>query len=416
MCEPPSVVLTVMHTSSLKNHALFVTLCLTLGGVACSDDTAGSGAGSDGDDTSTTSDSDTDPSDSESDTQTGDGDGDDPSGDGDGDDPSGDGDGDDPSGDGDGDDPPVDPYACIGANWLNGGPEGHDYSQTGIVLGSHCLGTDHQDITGIERVVFIGDSVTVGSPPTPTEDFYRAQLADDLAMKFDLVAPSILWATANPITGQALIQEDGDFASCAEWGARTDDFFGGGEQIASCFSGDDFNKTTLVVTTMGGNDIAAIAKDAIEGAVEDALWDDAESMLQHQRDMVHWFVDDPEKFPNGVYVVYANVYEFTDATVDLLSCPAAGAAGFDQNPPDPEFIVELMTYINTEYALLSAETQTDMILMFENFCGHGFHSDNPASPCYRGPGQENWFDLTCIHPTPEGHGEVANWFFQTIDE
>ena len=54
--------------------------------------------------------------------------------------------------------------------------------------------------------------------------------------------------------------------------------------------------------------------------------------------------------------------------------------------------------------------------MFENFCGHGFHANDPASPCYRGPGQENWFDLTCIHPTPTGHGELADWFLATIEE
>jgi lysophospholipase L1-like esterase len=341
----------------------------------------------------------------------GDGDGDDDTGDGDGDGDSGDGDGD--PGDGDGDDPELD---CIDAMFVNGMAPGPGYDGLGLTIGSHCQGTNHQAIEGIERVVFIGDSITVGSPPTPTEDFYRALLADELAMLFDLVAPSVLWKTADPFNGTALVKEDGDFASCAEWGARTDDYLRGGNQLAGCFEGDDFDKRTLVITTMGGNDVSAIAKDSLEGVAEDATWADVESMLDQQRAMVHWFLDDPMKFPNGVFIVFGNVYEFTDATADLLSCPAAGLAGFDANPTDPTLLTDVMAHINVEYAALAAETSTDLVFMFEGFCGHGFHADDPASPCYRGPDQEIWFDLTCIHPSPTGHHELASMFLNVISE
>jgi hypothetical protein len=167
---------------------------------------------------------------------------------------------------------------------------------------------------------------------------------------------------------------------------------------------------------MGGNDVSAVAKDALEGVTEDAVWADVESMLEYQRQMVHWFIDDPDKFPNGVFVVFANVYEFTDATADLLSCPAAGLAGFDANPDDPTLLTDIMSHINVEYATLAAATSTDVVFMFEGFCGHGFHADDPASPCYRGPGQETWFDLTCIHPSPTGHQELASMFLDVISE
>ena len=89
--------------------------------------------------------------------------------------------------------------------------------------------------------------------------------------------------------------------------------------------------SVVAASTGTGNDVAAIAKDSIEGVTVDALWDDVESMLNFQRDMVHWFLDDPNKFPNGVYVVFANVYEYTDATADLLAagespeCPECGS-------------------------------------------------------------------------------------------
>lgn len=303
---------------------------------------------------------------------------------------------------------------CLDQQFVSGKAPGPGYAETGIVIGEHCQGTSHQDIQGIERVVFLGDSVTVGTPPTDAGDFYRSIVADELAFLFDLAAPNFLWELADPINGTSVIKESGDFASCAEWGARTDDYLDGGQQLADCFSASDLQKKTLVITTMGGNDIAAIAKDAVEGVNEAALWEDAEAMLEWQRQAIHWLVDDPNKFPNGIDVVYANVYEFTDATADLLSCPAAGLAGFDANPEDPELLIDLVTYINSEYAKLAAETQTDMVFMFEGFCGHGFRADDPESQCYRGPDNATWFDLTCIHPTPKGHEALAQMFMDVI--
>jgi hypothetical protein len=57
-----------------------------------------------------------------------------------------------------------------------------------------------------------------------------------------------------------------------------------------------------------------------------------------------------------------------------------------------------------------------MIFLAEVFCGHGFERDNPAAPCYRGPGQEAYFDLTCTHPTPLGHQRLSEMFLAVVDE
>jgi lysophospholipase L1-like esterase len=308
------------------------------------------------------------------------------------------------------------PLPCLDEQFASGMSPGPKYGHLDIEIGSHCKGTNNQDITDIERVVFLGDSVTVGTPPSLPEDGYRAQLADELAMHFDLVAPGLLWKTPDPINGVALVEESGDFASCSEWGARTDDLLMGGMQIENCFSGDDFDKRTLVIMTMGGNDISSIAQDALDGVAEDQIWLNVEQFVAYQRDAMHWFLDDPAKFPNGVFIVYANIYEFTDGTSDLLSCPAASLAGFDMNPPDPTLLIEAMTYANSEYASIVEDLQIDMTFLFETFCGRGFHADDPASPCYRGPDQPTWFDLTCIHPTPDGHDAITDIFLSTIVE
>jgi hypothetical protein len=66
----------------------------------------------------------------------------------------------DPTGD------PPEGVDCLFEPFVNEGALVIDYEQFDPIIGSHCKGTNHQDIIDIERVVFLGDSVTVGTPPT----------------------------------------------------------------------------------------------------------------------------------------------------------------------------------------------------------------------------------------------------------
>jgi lysophospholipase L1-like esterase len=319
------------------------------------------------------------------------------------------------------DDPPVDdPPGPSGIGMLcfpdifDPAVPGPDYDQFAPDVGSHCLGTDHQDITGIERVVFLGDSVTVGSPPTPSASFYRSILADDLAEHFSLEAPSGLWKSANPLTGKASLQDSGDFAACAKWGARTDDFLEDSSQIADCLPESERGKRTLVVFTIGGNDVASFTKDGATAPYEETLADVEEFILK-LRDAVEW-IKEPGRFPNGVDVVFANMFEFTDGTGDTSSCAAANLAGFDEPWEHPEWLEEFMIYANEEFMRIATDTGSDMIFLLETFCGHGFRNDDPTTRCYRGPDAERWFDLSCIHPNPTGHAKIAEMFLAVIAE
>lgn len=74
----------------------------------------------------------------------------------------------------------------------------------------------------------------------------------------------------------------------------------------------------------------------------------------------------------------------------------------------------------------AVDTQSDFVFMEEHFCGHGYHACDTTLQCYRGiqcsggqpvdPANDVWFDVTCIHPTPVGHGHIADYFTATIDE
>jgi lysophospholipase L1-like esterase len=292
-----------------------------------------------------------------------------------------------------------------------------DYDQFSPEVGSHCLGTNHQSIGNIERVVFVGDSVTVGTPPTEAGDFYRSKLAKQLASKFGLDAPGAGWENLNPFSGVPLIADDGAFSTCAKWGARTDDLLAGTNLLEDCFPASERNKRTLVIMTLGGNDIASITQDGAGDSPEltvNELWMETESFVNYLDEAMVW-LKDPARFPGGVDVVFANLFEFTDATGDVSACPAANAAGFEEwNDVGP--LEDMVVWANEQYMRIAVDHGADMLFNLEHFCGHGYKNDDPESPCYRGPNMERWYDLSCIHPTPGGHQQLVELFMAVIDE
>ena len=304
--------------------------------------------------------------------------------------------------------------ACFLDDFVHPPTVGPNYDQFHPIVGSHCKGTNHQDIQGVERVVFVGDSITVGSPPTPTEQFYRSRLAVSLADRFGLTPPDAFWMNVNPLDGVTFTRESGDFASCAKWGARTDDLRQDNSQLEDCMPEDKRGLRTLVVLTMGGNDVFKLNQSASEGVTVDEMWTTTHDFVRLMREAVTW-IKEPGRFPNGVYVIFGDLYEFTDATGDLTSCPAAVWANLDISAVVDD-ITQMVIYANEQYASIAVDTGSDMIFPLELFCGHGFRAADPTAPCYRGPGMERWFDDTCIHPNPTGHAQLADMFMAVINE
>jgi len=309
---------------------------------------------------------------------------------------------------------------CFDEQYVNVPIVSPNYDQFMPTIGSHCLGTNHQDILEVDRVVFLGDSITVGTPPTLSADYYRSKLADALAMAFALewgegLQGQDVWQLADPFNGTAAIQESGDFASCAKWGGRNDDLLEGNMQLEDCFPPETRELRNLVIITSGGNDLSSLTQDMIDGVPMEELWQTTMDAVELKRQAVQW-LKDPERFPNGTHVVFANIYEFTDGTGEVMSCDVSGLAGFDQPVPSPASLATLVIWANEQYMEIATENDADMIFLLESFCGHGFQADNPEAPCYRGPGSETWFDLTCIHPNPTGHQQIADMFLAVVGE
>jgi hypothetical protein len=294
-----------------------------------------------------------------------------------------------------------------------------DYDQYGPTLGSHCKGTNHQTIAGVEHVVFVGDSITVGTPPTSAGDWYRNRLADALAADFGLASPSWLWENVDLLNGVVYEQDSGGFSSCAKWGARTDDITRAPhEQLQTCIPEDRRGEVTLVVMTVGGNDLFSWAQDQTAGTMSEAeLWEAAAQAVADLEDSVHWLIDDPTRFPAGVYLVFANTFAFTDvdSASDFATCPGADLIGMDTGLVEPAFMAAA-GWMMEEYMRIAVETGTDMVFLGEQSCGHGYTYDQSDGRCYRGADAELWLDVTCMHPSAAGHAGIADLFWSTISE
>lgn len=309
--------------------------------------------------------------------------------------------------------------ACFAKQWPASGVPPIDYDPFHPQIGSHCKGTNHQDIQGVQRVVFAGDSITTGTPPTPMADWYRNRLADALATKWGLKPPGLLWRMVDLLgSGKTLEMHSGDFWSCAKFGARTDDLLlDPHKQFITCNPPEERKKTTLIVMTIGGNDLFAWAQDLADGVSIDKIWAKALKAVEDLEAAIHWAVDDPETFPNGVFIVFANTYEFSDldSGKDLADCPGAGIISMDTALIDPEFQA-MSRYFTTEYMRIAVETGTDLVFFGEHACGHGYMYDNPEGRCYRGPGAALWLDITCMHPGSAGHAGLYDLFLSVIEE
>ncbi|GDX79756.1 hypothetical protein LBMAG42_15670 [Deltaproteobacteria bacterium] len=297
----------------------------------------------------------------------------------------------------------------------NGFPDTPDYFSVGATINTGCTGTDHQEIEGVERVVFLGDSVTVGTPPNTVESFYRNQVTAWAVAKWGLDAPEYLWGWYDVLNGTGYEMESGDFAVCAKYGGRTDDLVQDNDQVIDCIPEDKAGLTTLVVMTVGGNDLFSLADDYYEGIPDETLIASTEEEMQNLRDAVTWITTDKARFPGQMYVVFANLYEFTDGEGDVDACPGADFVGYHYDLANPS-IEERIAWMQEEMLRIAVDTNTDMIFLGETFCGHGYNRADASNVCYRGPDTELYFDESCFHPNDAGHTALAGLFETTIEE
>ncbi|MFT7579969.1 MAG: lysophospholipase L1-like esterase [Myxococcota bacterium] len=249
------------------------------------------------------------------------------------------------------------------------------------VVAEHCAGTNHQTIDDVDKIVVLGDSISVGVGANNDASAYFSILRENLEAYY----------------GHSIA-----FENCAVGGSVNANLQG---QINTCFPGVE-SARTLVVFTSGGNDVANMAFNDVNLATG---VNSVDAMIGYLDSALAVF-DDTTKFPAGVFVVLADVYEYTDATAVLQSCPLATFAGFPGVWADA---LGIFRYLTAEYVRTTTKYGRDMIFMQETFCGHGHNKDSPDGPCHEVAG-ELWFGRDCLHPNDMGHKAIADLFYRVV--
>jgi lysophospholipase L1-like esterase len=238
------------------------------------------------------------------------------------------------------------------------------------------MGVKNQVVRDVERVIFLGDSITATPYLTPP---WSDRIRDDL---------------------QGLFGSDVEFQNYAAWGAITDDILS--EQLPRIDTTS--TKRTLVMFTIGGNDaLQVIGQDTTSSL------DHMATKVENIRTALTWLYD-PANVPGGVYVIFANVYDPTDGEGDFTHC------GFGAGLEDWPNCDEVATTANGWYEDLADEFGADLLDLHDLFAGHGYNNGDATNPWYCNEcdpctsGCPRWYDLTCIHPNSDGHEALAGFF------
>ena len=241
------------------------------------------------------------------------------------------------------------------------------------------LGTNNQDIVGVTRVIFLGDSITAVPYLTQT---WSQRIQDDL---------------------QGLFGAGIEIRNYAVGGARTEDVLT--EQLLRIDTTSTLR--TLVMFTIGGNDAVQVMGDDIASSLAHM-----ETKMDNLRAILDWLYD-PAHFPGGVYVVFGNIYDPTDGEGDFTHC---GIGVFSTDWPETD---TLAATVNSWFLDEAMARGADLLDMHGLFLGHGFNYRDTTNPYYcRGCDPSCpcplWFDFTCIHPNSDGHEALAGFFFGIV--
>lgn len=234
----------------------------------------------------------------------------------------------------------------------------------------------------LDRVVFLGDSITFGYGINTTDNQYKNLLVenndrrwpdftgDDLTGRFG--APEVLDASRN--------------------GAETDDLVGQIDTLRS--QGTDGH--TAVFVTIGGNDLVGAlttpgALDSIGATVEANI---AEA------------VDELQALYPDSSVLFTNVYEPTDGEGQTNAC----FMGLTVEAAEPA-----LQDTNGRLLALAKDREFAYVDLRGHFLGHGHNHARETIEAYDSDDPTLWLQDDCIHPNARGHHELRRLFLAALD-
>ena len=229
------------------------------------------------------------------------------------------------------------------------------------------------------RLIVMGDSISRGSGASTTARRYGSLLDAELTTFFGNDVELINVAVGGSTTDALATSQLDDLR----------------ERLGATVEGH-----TILVLTSGGNDMTHALRDGMDpvgATLEDAIAD--------LRTMVAFFRD-TTRFPDGVSIYVAAVYDPTDGTGN------AGADCFEGLTL--RGIPGWIDMWRDAYRTLAVELGFAMIDALGHFHGHGFHFDEPANDYYDAADPTLWF-ADCVHPNDVGHAQMSGLFHEAID-
>ena len=239
-----------------------------------------------------------------------------------------------------------------------------------------------------KRVIFLGDSITAGAGASNDDEDYASLLVNN----------TNAWPEWNGIDLSTRFPEI-EVVDVSEGGAWTGTLLNRQleyleERLELPIEGE-----TLVVITVGGNDLQSVLLDP--SGVDERL----EKTVDNWRQIAEYFLDE-QRFPDGSTLLMANVYEPTDAVGQVDDC----FYGLNIS-----ILLPSLHSANTQLRELAESLGFSALDMRGTFLGHGFNHSDPSSPHYYEEDPTLWLANGCTHPNPRGHHEIRALFWRAID-
>lgn len=240
-----------------------------------------------------------------------------------------------------------------------------------------------------KRIIFLGDSITEGQGATRDALAYTQLLMANADSQ---------WPGFEEADLEAAWDEAPEVIDVSMGGATTDTLFN--NQLPQLEGELEFPAAgeTIVVFTIGGNDLQ---RALLPGSNASSV---ANQALENFGDILGW-LQNPSRFPDGVFIYATNVYEPTDGVGQTPGC----FMGIDFSDK-----METFDNFNADLRALGESEGVAILDLRGHFLGHGFHADADTLDAYDAEDPTEWFASDCIHPNNRGHHEVRRLFDAAI--
>lgn len=246
------------------------------------------------------------------------------------------------------------------------------------------------------RVIYLGDSISAGVGASDGPLTYPSLLVendastwpsfeeDDLESLFgslDVVDVAVPGATTNSLIAEQLPALEGE--------------------LGATVSGE-----SIVVLTIGGNDMQRALLPMVLASDKEAAYQEQIVPTVERFEAIVDYFQDAQRFPDGVKLYMANVYEPTDNEGQADGC------FFSAN------IIDALPYLdraNDTFRDLAVEKGFGLVDLNGHFEGHGHNHDDETIEAYDADDPTLWMADDCIHPNDRGHHELRRLFLTAID-